>query len=188
MTTIDLKVLDPRMAEQLPAYATPGSAGLDLRACLDAPLVLAPGQSQLIPTGQKAPPTPQQNGVYVPEALKPDFADTVVWDEKQKGPVAIGHDDVGTRQLEVVLDLDAVPDDGDACGFDEGTFVIEFGCVPFDVVAVPLAGLDGSVDARGILAVDRTCHAVGIGGVTGRAANHLGPLDDCGSRLLPLWC
>jgi dUTP pyrophosphatase len=51
MTTIDLKVLDARMAEQLPAYATPGSAGLDLRACLDAPLVLAPGQSQLIPTG-----------------------------------------------------------------------------------------------------------------------------------------
>jgi dUTP pyrophosphatase len=51
MTPIDLKVLDPRMAEQLPAYATPGSAGLDLRACLDAPLVLAPGQTALIPTG-----------------------------------------------------------------------------------------------------------------------------------------
>ena len=51
MTTIALKVLDERMAEQLPAYATPGSAGLDLRACLDAPLVLAPGQSQLISTG-----------------------------------------------------------------------------------------------------------------------------------------
>ena len=51
MTTIALKVLDERMAEHLPAYATPGSAGLDLRACLDAPLVLAPGQSQLIPTG-----------------------------------------------------------------------------------------------------------------------------------------
>jgi dUTP pyrophosphatase len=51
MTVIDLKVLDPRMAEQLPAYATPGSAGLDLRACLDAPLVLAPGETQLIPTG-----------------------------------------------------------------------------------------------------------------------------------------
>ena len=51
MTTIDLKVLDPRMAEQIPSYATPGSAGLDLRACLDAPLVLAPGQTQLIPTG-----------------------------------------------------------------------------------------------------------------------------------------
>jgi dUTP pyrophosphatase len=51
MTTIDVKVLDPRMAEQLPAYATPGSAGLDLRACLDAPLVLEPGQAQLIPTG-----------------------------------------------------------------------------------------------------------------------------------------
>ena len=51
MHTIDLKVLDPRMAEHLPAYATPGSAGLDLRACLDAPLVLEPGQAQLIPTG-----------------------------------------------------------------------------------------------------------------------------------------
>jgi dUTP pyrophosphatase len=51
MTTIDVKVLDPRMAEQLPAYATPGSAGLDLRACLDAPLLLEPGQSSLIPTG-----------------------------------------------------------------------------------------------------------------------------------------
>jgi len=51
MTVIDVRVLDPRMAEHLPTYATPGSAGLDLRACLDAPLVLAPGQSQLIPTG-----------------------------------------------------------------------------------------------------------------------------------------
>jgi dUTP pyrophosphatase len=51
MTTIDLKVLDARMADQLPAYATPGSAGLDLRACLDAPLELAPGQTHLIPTG-----------------------------------------------------------------------------------------------------------------------------------------
>jgi dUTP pyrophosphatase len=51
MTTIDVKVLDPRMAEVLPAYATPGSAGLDLRACLDAPLVLEPGQATLIATG-----------------------------------------------------------------------------------------------------------------------------------------
>jgi len=50
-TTIDLKVLDARMAEQIPSYATPGSAGLDLRACLDAPLTLAPGQTTLIPTG-----------------------------------------------------------------------------------------------------------------------------------------
>lgn len=50
-TTIEVKVLDPRMAEQMPAYATPGSAGLDLRACLDAPLVLEPGQATLIPTG-----------------------------------------------------------------------------------------------------------------------------------------
>ena len=51
MPIIDLKVLDPRMAEHLPAYATAGSAGMDLRACLDAPLVLEPGQTQLIPTG-----------------------------------------------------------------------------------------------------------------------------------------
>ena len=51
MTTVDLKILDARLATQLPAYATPGSAGLDLRACLDAPLVIAPGQTVLIPTG-----------------------------------------------------------------------------------------------------------------------------------------
>ena len=51
MTTIELKVLDPRMASQLPAYATPGSAGLDLRASVDAPLVLEPGSAALIPTG-----------------------------------------------------------------------------------------------------------------------------------------
>ena len=51
MTVIDLKILDLRLADQLPAYATPGSAGLDLRACIDAPLVLEPGQTTLIPTG-----------------------------------------------------------------------------------------------------------------------------------------
>jgi dUTP pyrophosphatase len=49
--TVDIRVLDPRVADALPAYATPGSAGLDLRACLDAPLVLEPGQSSLVPTG-----------------------------------------------------------------------------------------------------------------------------------------
>ena len=48
---IDVKILDPRMADQLPQYATPGSAGLDLRACLDAPVVLEPNAWQLIPTG-----------------------------------------------------------------------------------------------------------------------------------------
>jgi dUTP pyrophosphatase len=49
--SIDLRVLDARMAPHLPRYATPGSAGLDLRACLDEPLVLQPGDTQLIPTG-----------------------------------------------------------------------------------------------------------------------------------------
>jgi dUTP pyrophosphatase len=51
MPTIDLRVLDPRLHDYLPAYATPGAAGLDLRACLDAPLTLAPGDAALIPTG-----------------------------------------------------------------------------------------------------------------------------------------
>ena len=44
-------MLDARVREQLPHYATPGSAGLDLRACIDAPLSLAPGDAELIPTG-----------------------------------------------------------------------------------------------------------------------------------------
>jgi dUTP pyrophosphatase len=48
---IDLKLLDARLADQLPAYATPGSAGLDLRACVDAPLTLAPGETALVSTG-----------------------------------------------------------------------------------------------------------------------------------------
>ena len=48
---VDLKILDQRVREQLPHYATPGSAGLDLRACLDAAVALNPGQTQLIPTG-----------------------------------------------------------------------------------------------------------------------------------------
>ncbi len=51
MTTVQVRILDPRMADSLPAYATPGSAGLDLRACLDQALALAPGQTVLIPTG-----------------------------------------------------------------------------------------------------------------------------------------
>ena len=51
MTTIDVKLLDARMAEAMPAYATPGSAGLDLRASLDEPLLIEPGQTKLIPTG-----------------------------------------------------------------------------------------------------------------------------------------
>ena len=51
MTTVDIRILDARVADALPAYATPGSAGLDLRACVDAPVVLEPGQAQLIPTG-----------------------------------------------------------------------------------------------------------------------------------------
>ncbi|MDO9074555.1 MAG: dUTP diphosphatase [Rubrivivax sp.] len=51
LNVVDVKVLDPRLAETMPAYATSGSAGLDLRACLDAPLELQPGAAALIPTG-----------------------------------------------------------------------------------------------------------------------------------------
>ena len=48
---VDVRILDARLREQMPAYATAGSAGLDLRACLDAPLTLAPNAWQLVPTG-----------------------------------------------------------------------------------------------------------------------------------------
>jgi dUTP pyrophosphatase len=51
MKHIAVKILDPRMKDQLPHYATEGSAGLDLRACLDQPLVLEPGATQLVATG-----------------------------------------------------------------------------------------------------------------------------------------
>ncbi len=51
MQQLDLKILDPRVREFLPQYVTAGAAGLDLRACIDAPLTLAPGETQLIPTG-----------------------------------------------------------------------------------------------------------------------------------------
>ena len=51
MQNIDVKILDARLRDQLPAYATSGSAGLDLRACIDTPLVLQPGQAELIPSG-----------------------------------------------------------------------------------------------------------------------------------------
>jgi dUTP pyrophosphatase len=51
MTTIELRILDERVREHLPAYATEGSAGMDLRACVDAPITIAPGDSELIATG-----------------------------------------------------------------------------------------------------------------------------------------
>lgn len=51
MKQIDVKILDARLRHQLPQYATPGSAGLDLRACIEAPITLQPGQTELIPTG-----------------------------------------------------------------------------------------------------------------------------------------
>ena len=48
---VDIKILDARLHQAMPAYATPGSAGLDLRACLDGPVTLEPGAWQLLPTG-----------------------------------------------------------------------------------------------------------------------------------------
>ncbi|MDR0635347.1 MAG: dUTP diphosphatase, partial [Azoarcus sp.] len=51
MHRIDIKLLDPRLRAQPPAYATAGSAGLDLRACLDEALTLHPGQTALVPSG-----------------------------------------------------------------------------------------------------------------------------------------
>jgi len=48
---LEVKILDPRIRDNLPAYGSPGAAGLDLRACLEAPLTLAPGDSQLVPSG-----------------------------------------------------------------------------------------------------------------------------------------
>jgi dUTP pyrophosphatase len=51
MLSIDLKILDARLNDLLPAYSTPGSAGLDLRACLDEVTEIAPGQTILVPTG-----------------------------------------------------------------------------------------------------------------------------------------
>jgi len=51
MKTIDLKIIDARIRDQLPSYETPGSAGLDLRACIQVPLTIEPGSTHLIPTG-----------------------------------------------------------------------------------------------------------------------------------------
>ncbi|MDO8437047.1 MAG: dUTP diphosphatase [Nitrosomonadaceae bacterium] len=51
MIKIDIKILDPRLKTQLPAYATLGSAGLDLRACTEQAMTIQPGETSLIPTG-----------------------------------------------------------------------------------------------------------------------------------------
>jgi dUTP pyrophosphatase len=51
MRTVDVKILDPRLADSMPAYATSGSAGMDLRACIDQPIDMKPGQTDLVPTG-----------------------------------------------------------------------------------------------------------------------------------------
>ena len=48
---IAVRILDPRLSDQLPSYATPGSAGLDLRACIELPLTIAPDQAVMLPTG-----------------------------------------------------------------------------------------------------------------------------------------
>ena len=51
MQALQVKILDERMRSQLPTYGTPGSAGLDLRACIDEAIEIAPGQTILVPTG-----------------------------------------------------------------------------------------------------------------------------------------
>jgi dUTP pyrophosphatase len=51
MRKLQVKILDERMRSQMPSYATPGSAGLDLRACIDETIEIAPGQTVLVPTG-----------------------------------------------------------------------------------------------------------------------------------------
>lgn len=51
MKTLDVKILDPRLRDSLPHYATAGAAGLDLRACIEAPVTLAPGAAELVPSG-----------------------------------------------------------------------------------------------------------------------------------------
>ena len=51
MHKIDVKILDPRLKDSPPHYATPGAAGLDLRACVEAPLTINPGETHLVPTG-----------------------------------------------------------------------------------------------------------------------------------------
>jgi len=51
LKTLDVKILDPRLREALPQYSTDGAAGLDLRACIQSPLTLAPGAADLVPSG-----------------------------------------------------------------------------------------------------------------------------------------
>ena len=51
MRKLDVRILDPRLLDQLPQYATPGSAGLDLRACINVPMTLKPGETNLVPSG-----------------------------------------------------------------------------------------------------------------------------------------
>ncbi|HLE65918.1 MAG TPA: dUTP diphosphatase [Burkholderiales bacterium] len=51
MRRLEIRILDPRIRENMPSYGSPGAAGLDLRACLEAPLTLGPGDSQLVPSG-----------------------------------------------------------------------------------------------------------------------------------------
>jgi dUTP pyrophosphatase len=51
LKTLDVKILDPRLREAMPQYSTVGAAGLDLRACIDSPITLAPGAAELVPSG-----------------------------------------------------------------------------------------------------------------------------------------
>ena len=73
-TEVELKILNPKMADKLPAYATPGSAGLDLRACLDEAVTLQPGDTHLVPTGLAVHlANPDYAAVLLPRSRRPSL-------------------------------------------------------------------------------------------------------------------
>lgn len=118
---IDLRILDPRIADQLPAYATAGSAGLDLRACIAAPLRLRPGCAELVPTGIAIHiADPQLAAMIVPRSGLGHRHGVVLGnlvgliDSDYQGPLMVscwnrGQDDYTVQPLERIAQLVVVP-------------------------------------------------------------------------------